>query len=127
MPRRISRFGGTTLRRSFMTNAYSPGMLGASSLRGDQAPVLGHHAAILDDADARLRELLGGGVVTDAELEPHHLRAPRESQDLVGMAAQIFGAAEYLDDVGFLGQGVEPCHGHRVVQTLPGEARIHRP
>src|SRR5438552_12457412 len=26
IPRRISRLGGTTLRRSFMTNAYSPAM-----------------------------------------------------------------------------------------------------
>src|SRR5712692_1299662 len=48
MPRRISRLGGTTLRRSFMTNAYSPAM---------QEPlVLGHHAAVLHDADPGARE-----------------------------------------------------------------------
>src|SRR5437660_9377779 len=76
MPRRISRLGGTTLRRSFMTNAYSPAMarrtfsLARLGRRGPspatscsshchQAPVLGHHAAVLDDADAGAREPLG--------------------------------------------------------------------
>src|SRR5947208_14958928 len=69
MPRRISRLGGTTLRRSFMTNTYSPAIIHrrGSDRRSsptpptgfDQAPVLGHHAAVLDDADAGARESLG--------------------------------------------------------------------
>src|SRR3970282_2141570 len=67
MPRRISRLGGTTLRRSFITNAYSPAMD-----HSRQSAVLRHHAAVLDDADSRLGQSLGRRVVADAELEPHH-------------------------------------------------------
>src|SRR6266404_2688183 len=38
MPRRISRLGGTTLRRSFMTNAYSPGICIWGPRDGPQTP-----------------------------------------------------------------------------------------
>src|SRR6266850_2613033 len=152
MPRRISRFGGTTLRRSFMTNAYSPAIcrwgprdgphtpsfgaprrsrgarfldMGAPTWppypltfgaprrsrgaplyhaapisRGSQQPAMfGHHAAVLDDADAGAREGFRGGVVADAELEPHGGGPPRESHDLGGVARQVLGPAEDVDDV----------------------------
>ena len=36
--------------------------------------MLDEEAAVLDDEDARARELLGGAVVADAELEPDHAR-----------------------------------------------------
>src|SRR6266704_750649 len=98
MPRKISRLGGTTLRRSFMTNAYSPAICTWGPRHGPQSPffraapakpwrpsisdsseqpaMLGHHAAVLDDADPGAREALGGRVVPDAELKPHGLWAP---------------------------------------------------
>src|SRR5437868_4048597 len=38
MPRRISRLGGTTLRRSFMTNAYSPAIYTWGPRNGPQTP-----------------------------------------------------------------------------------------
>src|SRR5437764_14338821 len=120
MPRRISRLGGTTLRRSFITNAYSPAICIWGPRHGPQAPLrsarpgeavapcstwgprhgpqaplrsarpgeavarlyfsslflpcqqaamFGHHAAVLDDADAGAREGFGCGVVADAELD----------------------------------------------------------
>src|SRR5438046_1551885 len=107
MPRRISRLGGTTLRRSFMTKAYSPAIfhggpemaptphrsdrpgiavavlyLKLTSGCSEQAAVLRHHAAILDHTDPRASERLRGGVVADAELEPHHRRLPRQPRVL---------------------------------------------
>src|SRR5436309_12589486 len=117
MPRRISRFGGTTLRRSFITNAYSPAICRWGPRHGPQAPLrsarpgeavarlyfsplflpcqqaamFGHHAAVLDDADAGAREGFGCGVVADAELEPHGGRPPRQAHDLGGVRRQIFG------------------------------------
>src|SRR5207247_2357536 len=112
MPRRISRLGGTTFRRSLMTNAYSPAMLSErgglrppldSPLLGDarlhEATVLRHHAAILDHPDSGPRELLGSRVVPDPELEPDRPRPPRQRQDLVGVARKVFGTTEDLDHV----------------------------
>src|SRR5438477_9626173 len=115
MPRRISRLGGTTLRRSFITNAYSPAIfeMGAPKwppyppfLRGapaepwrpsiypinlsDQPPMFGHHAAVLDDANAGAGQRLGAGVVADAELEPDRGRPPRQRHDLGGVRRQVF-------------------------------------
>src|SRR5918999_3882105 len=64
MPRRISRLGGTTLRRSFITKAYSPAMaVRLPSAPPDEPAVLGHHAAVLDDLDPRAGQGLGGPVV----------------------------------------------------------------
>src|SRR5437868_6879218 len=40
MPRRISRLGGTTLRRSFMTNAYSPAIYTWGPRNGPQTPII---------------------------------------------------------------------------------------
>src|SRR3989442_10556287 len=95
MPRRISRLGGTTLRRSFMTNAYSPGILERgrrrlgipadtlrppldSPLSGDarlqDAAVLRHHPAILDHVDSGPRKLLFRLGGRDTELEPGRRR-----------------------------------------------------
>src|SRR5882724_1992014 len=125
MPRRISRLGGMTFRRSFMTNAYSPAISLSESL-GIEATVLGHHAAILDHAYPGARELLGGLVVPDAELKPDRLRSPRQGENLVGVAGQIFGAAEDLDHVGRLGEVAEGRHGLRVVQAAAGEPRVDR-
>src|SRR5678815_5422514 len=116
MPRRISRLGGTTLRRSFMTNAYSPAMIfhyrgserrsspippTASELRAldHQATVLGHHAAILHHVDAGARELGGRAVVADPELEPHRARTPWKRQDLARVAGQELRPPEHVNDV----------------------------
>src|SRR5882762_4951556 len=51
MPRRISRLGGTTLRRSFMTNAYSPGIYTWGPRNGPQSP---HHSDRPGEAVAAL-------------------------------------------------------------------------
>src|SRR5439155_4092966 len=51
----------------------------------EQAAVLGHHAAVLDDLDAGPGQRLRGGVVADAELEPDGARLPGERQDLLGV------------------------------------------
>src|SRR5256885_2257648 len=124
MPRRISRLGGTTLRRSFITNAYSPAicrwgpdMAPKPPLRSarpgeavarlyfsplflpcQQAAMFGHHAAVLDDADAVPREGFSCGVVADAELEPHGGRPPRPAPVLGAEHRHAFGPAEH-DDV----------------------------
>src|SRR5262245_59731292 len=116
MPRRISRLGGTTLRRSFITNAYSPAIIdGAprwcspypsvlrccltpSQLGGAQQPsVLRHHASILHDAYAGARERLRGGVVADAELKPDHGRRPRQPDDLRRVRLQVLRTAKHFD------------------------------
>src|SRR5207249_5549173 len=107
MPRRISRLGGTTFRRSFMTNAYSPAIhlekgapsppsrlpLSVSRSGSNETAVFGHHAAVLDDADPGAGQCLGGRVVPDAELEPDRARPPRQRQDLGRVAREVFGAA----------------------------------
>src|SRR5438874_9835939 len=123
MPRKISRLGGTTLRRSFITNAYSPGMV---SLRGaEEAAVLGHHATVLDDADAGAGERRGGVVVPDAELKPHDGRPPGQPNDLGGVRLQVLGATKDLDDIWRLAQIGE--HGdHRLAEdALTGMRGIH--
>src|SRR5882672_3019820 len=131
MPRRISRLGGTTLRRSFMTNAYSPGILERRGLRlwdpgrlrppldsplsGDarlqEAAVLRHHAAILDDVDSGPRQLLGGRGVRDTELEPDRRRPPGQGQNLVGVTWKVLGTPKNLDHVGRFGEIFQPGHG----------------
>src|SRR5262245_47837487 len=153
MPRRISRLGGTTFRRSFMANAYSPAMCPASSFylearlgRRDRSPrrpagaqlplvqrpqrfqatMLGHHAAVLDHADPGPRQLLGGAVVPDAELKPHGLRPPGQGQDLVRVARQIFGAPEHLDHVRGPGEITERRNGLGVMQPPACESGIDR-
>src|SRR6267143_4777714 len=125
IPRRISRLGGMTFRRSFMTNAYSPA-ISLSEPLWIEATVLGHHAAILDHANPGPRELLGRLVVSDAELEPDRFRSPWQGQDLVGVAGQVFGAAEDLDHVGRLGEIAEGRHGLRIVQATTREPRVDR-
>src|SRR5882724_9755084 len=145
MPRRISRLGGITFLRSFITNAYSPAIfserevppsrppyqsitgVGRSRALGNEASVLGHHAAILHDPDPGPRELLGGRVVPDAELEPDRLRPPRQGQDLVGMTRQELGTAEDLDHVRRLGEAPQSRHGRRVVKALARELGIDGP
>src|SRR5437899_11683426 len=126
IPRRISRLGGTTFRRSFMTNAYSPA-ISLSEPRGSEATVLGHHAAILDHANPGARELLRGLVVPDAELEPDRFGSPWQGQDLVGVAGQIFRTSEDLDHVGRLGEVAEARDGLRIVQGATRELGIDRP
>src|SRR5213593_3483000 len=138
MPRRISRLGGTTLRRSFMTNAYSPAICCEraylrppldSPLLGDarlhEATVLRHHAAVLHHPDPSPRELLGSRVVPDPELEPDRLRPPRQRQDLVRVARKVFGTTENLDHVGRLREVFQSGHRRRVMETTAGELRIH--
>src|SRR5262245_12005281 len=131
MPRRISRLGGTTFLRSFITNANSPAIrsrLPPSSVRQSalrvEPSMLGHHAAILDHADPGSRELLRRAVVPDAELEPDRLRPPRQGQDLVRVARQILGPPEDLDHVGRLGQIAERRDGLGVVQPPSRESRV---
>src|SRR2546425_2086278 len=150
MPRRISRLGGTTLRRSFMTKAYSPAIFHGGPRNGpppphrparpgravavlylkltsgcyEQAAVLRHHAAILDHTDPRASERLRGGVVADAELEPHHRRLPRQPRDLRRVTRQELRAAEDLDDVGGLAQ-VGQRGGDRLAEDgLVGSRRV---
>src|SRR5207245_837496 len=126
LARRISRLGGTTYRRSFTTNAYSPA-ISLSEPRGSKATVLGHHAAILDHANPGARELLRGLVVPDAELEPDRFRSPWQGQDLVGVAGKIFRTSEDLDHVGRLGEVAEARDGLRIVQGATRELGIDRP
>src|SRR5439155_27037658 len=124
MPRRISRLGGTTFRRSFMTNAYSPAIhlekeapsppsrlpLSVSRSGSNETAVFGHHAAVLDDADPGAGQCLGGRVIPDAELEPDRARPPRQCQDLGRVARKVFGAAEDLDHVDRLRKIGHPRH-----------------
>src|SRR5581483_117153 len=132
MPRRISRFGGTTLRRSFITNAYSPAMPSLSSTRlrarlcgPEQAAMLGHHAAILHHTNARARQLRRRAVVTDPELKPHDGRLPRQPEDLAGVARKELRPSEHLDHVDRswkIGQGGD----HRLPEQSLARARgIH--
>src|SRR2546428_1768624 len=65
----------------------------------EQAAVLRHHAAILDHTDPRASERLRGGVVADAELEPHHRRLPRQPRDLRRLTRPELKAAEDPHDV----------------------------
>src|SRR6266702_2791235 len=97
MPRRISRLGGTTLRRSFMTKAYSPAIFHG----GPEMAPTPHRSG---PPGPRASERLRGGVVADAELEPHHRRLPRQPRDLRRVTRQELRAAEDLDDVGGLAQ-----------------------
>src|SRR5687767_9263329 len=69
------------------------------SALAQQPAVVGHHAAILDDANARAGQLGGGVVVADAELEPHHGRLPRQAQDLARVPRQELRTPEDLDGV----------------------------
>src|SRR5207245_391449 len=87
----------------------------------EQAAVLRHHAAILDHTDPRASERLRGGVVADAELEPHHRRLPRQPRDLRRVTRQELRAAEDLDDVGGLAQ-VGQRGGDRLARTPSTEA-----
>src|SRR5438093_12582118 len=95
MPRRISRLGGTTFRRSFMTNAYSPAIqlekeapsppsrlpLSVSRSGSNETAVFVHHAAVLNDADPGAGQSVGVRVGPDAELEPDGARPPRQRID----------------------------------------------
>src|SRR5882762_4230888 len=76
MPRRISRLGGTTLRRSFMTNAYSPGIYTWGPRNGPQSP---HHSARPGGAVAvlYLTLTLGGA---EMALPPPSFGPPRRSR-----------------------------------------------
>src|SRR2546425_2884415 len=121
MPRRISRLGGTTFLRSFMTNAYSP----AIRLRSKETAMFGYHAAVLDDTDPGARQSLGGRVVPDAELEPDRSRPPRQRQDLGGVTLQVLGPAEALDQVDGLREVGQSRHRRRVVEAMTRELRIH--
>lgn len=62
--------------------------------------VLGHHAAILDDQDAGLREPFRRAVVADPELKPDGPGAPGKGEDLVRVPGEILGTPEDLDDIG---------------------------
>src|SRR5882762_2017722 len=76
MPRRISRLGGTTLRRSFMTNAYSPGIYTWGPRHGPQSP---HHSDRPGGAVAvlYLTLTLGGA---EMALPPPSFGPPRRSR-----------------------------------------------
>src|SRR6266403_4237064 len=73
MPRRISRLGGTTLRRSFMTNAYSPAIYTWGPRHGPQSP---HHSGRPGGAVAVL--YLHGG--PDMAPNPPTFGPPRRSR-----------------------------------------------
>jgi len=88
--------------------------------------VLRHHAPVLDDADPGPGQALGRAVVADAELEPDDSRAPRQGEDLLGVAGQVLGAAEDLDDVDRLREvGERGDHGDPE-EPLPGDRGVHR-
>src|SRR2546423_603278 len=136
MPRRISRLGGTTLRRSFMTNAYSPGMVNKGPRYGpyppfflsggaEQAAVLGHHAAVLHDTNACARQRLRRAVVADAQLEPDDRGLPRQPDDLGRVARQELRATEDLDDVRGLTQVGERGGDRLAEDALAGPRRVH--
>src|SRR2546426_10137783 len=125
MPRRISRLGGTTLRRSFMTKAYSPAIfhggpemaptpphrsdrpgiavavlyLKLTSGCSQQAAGLRHHAAILGPTGPPASERLRRGGVAGAELGPHPRRLPRPPRDLRPVNRPEMRAAGGLGDV----------------------------
>src|SRR5437867_12891685 len=96
MPRRISRLGGTTFRRSFMTNAYSPAIplekgapsppsrlpLSVRRPGSNETAAFGHHAAVLDDANPGAGQCLRGRVAPDAQLEPDRARPPGQRHAL---------------------------------------------
>src|SRR2546428_162484 len=105
MLRRISRLGGTTLRRSFITKAYSPAIYAAP----------------------RPSQPLGGLIVADAELDPHRRRPPGQRQDLRGVAREVLGAPEDLDDVRRLVQIPERRHDGHVEEAPTGDRRIDGP
>jgi hypothetical protein len=66
------------------------------SALGTESSMLGHHAAILNHADAGPRERRGGAVVADAELEPDRRRPPRQGEDFVRVTRQVLGAPKDL-------------------------------
>src|SRR3989442_16034601 len=97
MPRRISRLGGTTLRRSFMTKAYSPAIFHGGPRNGPQPPhrsdrpgkavagplfkissaypeqaaVFRLHSAVLAHPETPRAGALPGGVLPGGQREPH--------------------------------------------------------
>src|SRR5882724_12526172 len=73
MPRRISRLGGTTLRRSFMTNAYSPGICIWGPRDGPQTP---HRSGRPGGAVAPLYFTLTAGGPRDGPQTPHRSGRP---------------------------------------------------
>src|SRR6185436_5105846 len=127
MPRRISRLGGTTLRRSFIVNAYSPAMRdGDPFLRGvpHEPAMLRHHAAVLNDVDASACQLRSRAVVADSELEPHGARTPRQCQDLARVAWKKFGTPEDVDHVDGLAQIGERADDALAQHGLAGQCRV---
>ena len=86
--------------------------------------VLRHHAAILDDQDAGLREPFRRAVVTDPELKPHRSRAPREGEDLVRVPGEILGTPEDLDDIRRRWEVGQRGNGDYVEEARAGELGV---
>lgn len=71
--------------------------MGGTALAAGVAAVVDHQAAILHDGDPGLGEAAGGGVVADAELQPHRARSRREQ--IRQVRGHVLGAPEHIDDV----------------------------
>src|SRR6266404_1305800 len=97
MPRRISRLGGTTLRRSFMTNAYSPGIYTWGPRNGPQSP---HHSDRPGGAVAilYLTLTLGGA---EMALPPHHSDRPGGAVAGLSLTLTLGGAEMALPPPSF--------------------------
>src|SRR5260370_4298635 len=112
-PRRSDRPGGAVAllySRYFRRRPTSGG--------AEQAAVLGHHAAVLHDANAGARQRLRRAVVADAQLEPDDRGLPPQPDALGRLTRQELWATEHPDDPPGRAQG-----GERAVDPLAEAAR----
>ena len=87
--------------------------------------MLGEVQAILDDVDARFDELLGEGVVRDAELEPDELRSRRHREDLAGVLGQELAPTKDVDDVDRLVKVAELRDDRLPEELATDQRRVH--
>src|SRR2546421_2921059 len=111
-------------RPSFQAAYFRPRPTLASS-GAEQAAVLGHHAAVLHDANACARQRLRRAVVANAQLEPDDRGLPRQPDDLGRVTRQELRATEDLDDVRGLTQVGERGGDRLVEDALAGPRRVH--
>ncbi len=85
--------------------------------------VVDHQASVLDHVDSRGDQSFGEHGVTDSRLQPHDFRS--RGENVVHVRHQIFGPAEYIDEVhGFRDLG-EPSV-HSLPQDLRDVGVVHR-
>ena len=81
-------------------------------------------AAVHDDFDPRFLGALGGFVVADAELHPHHLGTDRDR--VFHDRPHLVGGAKEIDHVDAVGNVAQRGISTLAQQFVAGDARVHR-